>query len=153
MIDREPIESDYSIPDQTVPVKKEDWAETMLLAYREGRSDLAVCSRIGIQTKQFAAYYRTNERFRDLVDFGRQLAESYWENQARENLQNKNFNSSLYKAYMAKHYGWTTKQETTVTNKTEYDVERLRQEVVDMLPDLMKLVPSAVPPKQLGHGS
>jgi hypothetical protein len=115
----------------------------MVTLYAEGRSDLAVCKEIGLSKKRFNHYYDNNPSFRELVDYGRELAQAWWEDQSRINLQNKDFNANLYKTRMANAYGWHDKVQTDNKNvNAEMDLARLRQELVDRLPEVMKLIPA-----------
>lgn len=121
---------------------QKNWFETMLDQYKEGKSDLEVCKALGITRKQFQKYCE-DPRFKDIVDWGHDLAEAWWEEQSRINLQNKDFNTNLFKARMQKFYGWADKVDNANKNvNSEVDLKRLQEELAERLPELMKLVPS-----------
>lgn len=135
-------EDSFQIPEQDASISKDNWPDLMIALYREGRSDMAVCNKLGIQRRTFDKHYRDSEKFRDLVEYGRACAESWWEEEARANINNKNFNTGLFKAYMGKHYGWGSKNETTITTKTETDIDKLKLELSHLLPEMIKLIPT-----------
>jgi hypothetical protein len=115
----------------------------MLNLYKEGRSDLEVMKALGVTRRQWNQYLQRSEAFREMVEWGRELAEAWWEEQSRVNIHNKDFNTNLFKARMAKFYGWADKVEGNNKNvNTDVDIKRLQEELVDKLPDLLKLVPA-----------
>ena len=117
-----------------------DWPTIMVTLYAEGRSDLAVCKEIGLSKKRFNHYYDNNPSFRELVDYGRELAQAWWEDQSRTNLNNKEFNANLYKARMAKFYDWSDKVQTDNKNQnSELSLEMLKERFIET----MKLLPAA----------
>lgn len=62
-----------------------------------------------------------------MVDFGRTLGQAFWEKQARTNLGNKAFNTSLWAFYMKNKYGWADKTESVTLNEnTNMDLDTLR---------------------------
>jgi site-specific recombinase XerD len=121
----------------------QNWTTHMIDLFSEGRSDIEVIKALGITRKQFNSYYDRSQAFRDLVDWGRDLAEAWWVEQSRTNLGDKNFNTTLYKARMQKFYDWSDKVDTQNKNvNTEVDLKKLQQELADRLPEMMKLIPT-----------
>lgn len=127
-----------------------NWPQLVLDAYGEGKSDLAVCKILGISRKKFMDAYSRNNSFRELVDYGRELSEAWWEDKARENIGNKNFNTNLYKAYMQQKFDWSDKVDTKNANlNLETDVAKLKEELHSRL-ETLKLLPSE-PVKAIAH--
>lgn len=113
-----------------------NWAETMINLYREGRSDVEVRRELGVTKKQWENYMR-NQAFAEMVEWGRELAEAWWTEQSRVNLQNKDFNTTLFKARMARFYDWHDKVESKNNNTgVEADLKRLKGELNDKLKQL-----------------
>jgi len=134
-------EKDHGVP----------WTEVVADIYANGGSDLAVCKALGLSRKKFEAYIEKSDQFRDFIEQGREAAECWWVEKSRENLNNKDFNTQLYRTHMGHFYGYSDKSETkTETRTSEQDIAKLRQEIIDRLTD-MKLV-SSVEPKRIGSG-
>jgi hypothetical protein len=130
---------EYNITEQTAKINRENWPEVMLDLYSEGCSDSAVCSKMKILRRTFDKHYRDDARFRDLVDQGREYAMAWWEEQGRLNLTNKLFNANLYKLRMQKYYGYSSKVETT-SKTSDKDIEKLKQELLESLPTIQKMI-------------
>lgn len=132
-------------------ITSNNWPEIMLSLYEQGCSDNAVCAKMKILKRTFDKHYRDNEKFRDLVDQGRELSQAWWEEQSRVNLQNPAFNTALYKARMQNLGGWVSKVESKTTYK-DVDVEKLKQELAESLPSIMKIVHTHAPKQpQIAH--
>jgi hypothetical protein len=117
-------------------VDTKNWAQTMIELYREGRSDVEVRRELGVTKKQWDRYLQ-NQAFMEMVEWGRELAEAWWTEQSRINLQNKDFNTTLFKARMAKFYDWHEKVENKSTNNgVEADLKRLQDNLNDKLKEL-----------------
>jgi hypothetical protein len=123
----------------------------MMDAYSEGKSDLAVCKDLGVSKKQFDSYIARSEPFREAVEFGRELAQAWWEEQSRINLQNKDFNTALFKARMQKFYDWSDKVDQKNTNHTEGDINKLKEELALKMTDIKTYLPENVEVRVLEH--
>lgn len=91
------------------------------------------------------------------MEYGRTLSQAFWEKQARVNLANKQFNSSLYAFYMKNKFGWAEKVETQAQNenlntnlddlreKVTKEVERFIKKNSPELTDAKRLVAGLLP--------
>lgn len=106
------------------------WAEQLIELYKQGYSDSEVAAEMKITVKEYYTQINENAVFAKLVEFGRTLSMAFWEGQARKNLTNKSFNSSLYSFYMKNKYGWAEKVESKSENENlNTDLDGLRTQV------------------------
>lgn len=106
------------------------WAKELVDNYRQGYSDAEVAAAMNITIKQFYAQIAENPSFARLVEFGRTLSTAFWEGLARKNVDNRQFNTSLYSFYMKNKFSWADKVETNnVTENTNINLDELRNEI------------------------
>lgn len=134
---------------------KTDWVKKITDSYREGYSDVEVCRELGITNKQFNKLYSENDKFAEIVDFGRMLSHAWWMEKARKNLNDRTFNTSLYIIVMKNRYGWAEKIEAAALDATDaQSVKELKAKLEKELPKLMKsLNPELTDAKLLGEVS
>ena len=83
-----------------------------------------------VTIKEYYEQLANNKVFSQLVDFGRTLSQAFWEKQARRNLNNRQFNTSLWAFYMKNKYGWADKTESVNSNENiNTDLDSLRGQV------------------------
>ena len=94
-----------------------EWPAIMGEMYAEGASDTEIRSRLKMSRRLWDNLYNdaVSSSFKEVVDFGRELAKGWWLEQGRVNLTNKQFNAVLWHMNMKNRYGWSDK--TEVTNK------------------------------------
>jgi hypothetical protein len=120
-------------------MKNIDWVRTLSDKYNEGYSDVEICREVGITVKQFSKLYESNDKFAELVDFGRTLSHAWWMEKARKNLNERTFNTSLYVMVMKNRYGWAEKLEATAVDPNDaQSVKELRARLEKELPRLVK---------------
>lgn len=98
------------------------WEHTISQEYLSGASDVEIRAKLRI-TKKFWDILMSDPEtieFREIVDFGRMLSKAWWMGQARENLNERTFNSTLWYTYMKNMFGWS--ERTTTTTKTAEDM-------------------------------
>lgn len=106
------------------------WANEVIDLYTQGCSDAEVAASLRVPMKEFYSNIKDNPAFAQLVDYGRTLSLAYWEKQARLNITNKQFNSSLFAFYMKNKFGWADKTETITTGDSpEMNLDELRSKV------------------------
>lgn len=106
------------------------WAKELVSLYETGASDAEVAANLQITIKDF---YKEldNPVFSQLVEYGRTLSQAYWEKQARLNLNNKQFNTSLWAFWMKNKFGWADKTESiNLNDNTTTDLDTLRGQVM-----------------------
>ena len=116
-----------------------DWAKTLIALYSDGYSDAEVAAEMKVTIKEYYKQTAENIAFQKLVEFGRTLSMAFWEGQARKNLTNKTFNSSLYSFYMKNKFGWAEKVESKSENENvNTDLDSLRNQVMTEVAKLLK---------------
>ena len=114
----------------TTENETKSWAKELIENYRQGYSDAEVAAAMSITLREFYQQLAENPSFSKLVEFGRTLSTAFWEGLARKNVNNKNFNTSLYNFYMKNKHGWADKVETSSTNEnTNINQDALREEI------------------------
>jgi len=120
-----------------------DWVKVLTDSYKEGFSDVEVCRELRITMKQFTSMYDKNDKFAELVDFGRMLSHAWWMEKARKNLNMRDFNTSLYIMVMKNRYGWAEKLEASQVDSS--DIQSVRELRARLEKELPKLVKSLTP--------
>lgn len=116
-----------------------DWLKIVTEAYQEGYSDVEVCRELRITLKQFSKLYTDNDKFAELIDFGRMLSHAWWMEKARRNLNDRAFNTSLYVMVMKNRYGWAEKLEAVAVDPNDaQSIKELRARLEKELPKLVK---------------
>jgi hypothetical protein len=93
-----------------------NWSQQIIDLYTKGGSDAEVAAFMRVTIKAFYKNMDDNQAFKELVEFGRTLSQSWWESQFRKNVNNKNFNSTLLTFYMKNKHGWADKMDTSSTS-------------------------------------
>jgi hypothetical protein len=122
--------------DQVVSTK--DWAKKIIDMYEAGASDAEVAASRRITLQEYYDQMNDNAAFAKLVQFGRTLAQAFWEGQFRKNLSNKQFNTSLLAFYMKNKYGWADKTENVNSDTGSTDVDALRAQVTKQVAKFLK---------------
>lgn len=107
-----------------------DWAKQLIALYSDGCSDVEVAAELKITIKEYYKTVQENPTFGKLVEYGRTLSQAFWEGQARKNLNNKTFNTSLWSFFMKNKFGWAEKSEAISQNENlNTNLDSLRQQV------------------------
>lgn len=122
-----------------MPNTTHSWAMNIIEYYKQGYSDAEVAAEMSIPMREFNTMLTDNPTFAKLVDFGRTLSLAWWESQARKNINNKNFNYSVWALTMKNKFGWADKVETSNNNEnTNYSLDELRSQIDKKLKKLAK---------------
>jgi 5-methylcytosine-specific restriction endonuclease McrA len=81
----------------------------------EGCSIAEVCTIIGISRDTLYKWKDKYPLFSDTIKRGEELSEAWWLANGRTNLENRDFNATLYYMNMKNRHGWSDKQETKET--------------------------------------
>lgn len=119
---------------------EKDWIDTMLELYAEGRSDIEVIRSLKLTRRYFEDMLATSPKFKEIVDQGREYSESWWYEQGRTNLRNKEFVTELWKFNMANRHGWATKSEAKRESVEAVNIDKLRQELKDKFPEMAAML-------------
>lgn len=101
---------------------EEEFCEMVIKFMAEGRTLKDAATMCGIKWRTFAEWIEEgNERYipqlAEAVEFGKQLSELWWNETARLNLSNKNFNATLFMMNMSNRFGWTRRIDGNVELK------------------------------------
>ncbi|UFK09588.1 DNA-packaging protein small subunit [Xanthomonas phage DES1] len=115
------------------------WARKVYDMYAEGAGDAEVAAELKLTLKQFYQQISDNDKFATLIEFGRTMSQAWWERNARKNINNKQFNTSLWSFYMKNKHGWADKIESTgTTDPLNNNLDQLKQEVEARLAKYLK---------------
>lgn len=118
---------------------KSGWLQKVLDVYSNGGSDIEVCAELRCTMEKFMELYNTNDAFKQTIDLGRILSKAWWYRQGRENLTNRNYNSSLYNFQMKNRFGWSEKGEATPgISEEDLDLDSARTKAVAIMEKLTK---------------
>ena len=115
------------------------WIETLLKTYEEGGSDIEVCKALKVTLKKFNEKYNENQKFADLVDYGRLISHAWWLEQARFAIKDKSFNTPMWAFVMKNRFGWADKTEAIERLPDAMaNVDSLKAKLIEMLPGVIK---------------
>lgn len=115
-----------------------------LSLYGEGASDVEICKLFQITQAKFDRMYTEVQQFAAVIDYGRTISKAWWYSQARQNIKNKEFNSSLFNFAMKNLHGWADKVESSTKDEGDKSVDKLRTEFFALVKHLEKTDPSLV---------
>lgn len=103
------------------PDHYEEWmCEKVIELMAEGASKTEVAARLGLGSKQMLYdYCKKYPQFQDAVKKGELLSEAHWEKEARINLYNREFNSTLWYMNMKNRFKWSDRTDNTHTFTTQ----------------------------------
>ena len=131
---------------------KEFTAKEVIDLYKQGYTNVEVAEYLELTKRQFAQMCQTNPQFRELVERGNDIAEAWNMRQGRTNLENKDFNTVLYKARMGHLYGWADKIDQN-TKQLSVNAEVTKEELVKRLQAYMpELLPKAIEGEVTNNG-
>ena len=96
---------------------KPEMCDTVIELMREGASLVEVYAALDIDDDTLYDWCKEDSprfkpEFSDAVKMGRRLSHAWWERHGRQQLDNKEFNSTLWYMNMRNRHGWKDRQET-----------------------------------------
>jgi hypothetical protein len=79
----------------------------------EGRTKLSVACKLDISLNCLYEWTERHSDFSEAIKKGEALSRDWWEDHARENLHNPEFNNTLWYMSMKNRHGYADKQHTT----------------------------------------
>ncbi len=122
---------------------QERWTPDKIIAlYSEGYEDIEVIRAMGTTSKKFYKAYASDPVFREVVDMGRDYALAWNVEQSRVKLNDKDFNTGLFRARMENLHGWSNKVENKNANiNADIPTEEVLQRLGALLPSVGHLLP------------
>lgn len=109
--------------------------------YHKGGHDIEVCKALKLKYKEFTKLYDNDADFAELIDLGRLYARAWWYEQGRINVDNKNFNTTLWAFQMKNLHGWAEKSESLVTDTGEpKDLKEAKAQLEKAFPGIARLL-------------
>ena len=112
----------------------------------EGKTPKELVKEVGVSLATMKRWVSTYPDFAAAWGIGMELNEAWWDKLGRENLENKDFNNSLYSMFRANLHGWSKKktEEVIETKRAELRVDLGRLELED-LESLKEVIARAIP--------
>lgn len=82
---------------------------------KEGASIEEIGLELNIGTSTVYKYMEEFPEFMDAIKKGREFSKGWWLKQGRKNLWDKEFSPTLFYMNMKNRFGWSDKQENTIT--------------------------------------
>jgi hypothetical protein len=99
-------------PKKTLNDLPKDWKEKCFNMYKKGYSTCEIVSEIfGISYHTFLNFKKNNKEFLQSIKELESFSKSWWMKKGRENVDNKDFNATLWYMNMKNRFGWKDKQE------------------------------------------
>lgn len=90
-----------------------EMCERIIELMREGASQNEVAADLGISHDTIAEWKKSIPEFSESINIGTRLSEAWWERHGRKQLENRDFNSTLWYMNMKNRFGWRDKSENT----------------------------------------
>lgn len=97
---------------------------------REGYSIVEIAYELNVHRDTIYQWMKVHSEFSDIIKKGKDHSEAWWTLQGKNNIHNKEFNSTLWYMNMKNRHGWKDKSETThdVTVREEVkDIQEIRK--------------------------
>lgn len=99
-------------PPKTTEDLPANWREIVLGMSVEGKSDVQIRAALcGTSINLWQALKKRDQEFGSILEQGKVLCESWWQNQAHDNLKSRSFNCVLWYMNMKNRFGWKDKSE------------------------------------------
>ena len=125
------------------------------ILFFNGGSIIEACHELGIVKQTFYNWYEKYDDFKEVVDFGKIAAESWWIQKGRDNVDNKRFNHALWLLMMVNRFKWHSAYAKREEKKEIINEHRIEvKNTVDVDSILKKAISKGIdqlgdPPKQV----
>jgi len=132
------ISGSWKDPDRKKKIIWKGKEEEILKAYKEGKSDSYICCYvIGCTSRWMYKLIEIDSEFAELIEHGKELSKCWWDDQGRNGMRTRGFNSSLYSLFMVNRFGWNnTKGEVKTDSKVTLEspvLNKLTDGLIDKL--------------------
>lgn len=131
MEDKKPV----GRPKEGLDSLPKDWYIHVIELYREGGSDSEVWAMIWDWRGSFSndlweRWMRDEPEFSETIKGGRKLAECWWQQNGRTNLQNKDFSYTGWYMQMKNRFGWADSTKTDITTNGDNINNSIQVEII-----------------------
>ena len=85
----------------------EGWQAKVIELANEGALLKEITTQIGVKTHYLHSQFNTRfDEYREVFEEAHDICEAWWTRDGRKNLQNKNYNNSLWKFVMGCKFNW-----------------------------------------------
>ena len=118
-----------------------EWVKIVSALYEKGASDTEVRTELRMTKALWDSLYNdpVSSSFKEVVDFGRELAKGWWLKQGRVSLKDRAFNANLWHMNMKNRFGWSDKTTADVKQATDMSQEELEEAAKAAVAKLRKL--------------
>ena len=121
-------------PQKTTKDFPEGWEEHITELSNEGASITEIACYLEISKNTLKALTDRDDKFLTAIKKCKQLCETWWEKKGRKNMENKDFNSTLWYMNMRNRFGWADKVQTENKNESTLNVT-VSKDLDDLLSD------------------
>ena len=121
-------------PQKTTKDFPEGWEEHIIELSNEGASITEIACYLEISKNTLKALTDRDDKFLTAIKKCKQLCETWWEKKGRKNMENKDFNSTLWYMNMRNRFGWADKVQTENKNESTLNVT-VSKDLDDLLSD------------------
>lgn len=114
-------------PKKTTNDFPEGWEKHIIDLSNEGASITEIVSYLEISKNTLVVMTERNDQFLTTIKKCKQLCETWWEKKGRKNMENKDFNSTLWYMNMRNRFGWA--------DKVKQDVNTVHLDVTELMTD------------------
>ena len=118
---------DVGRPQKTIKDFPEGWEKHIIELSNEGASITEIVSYLEISKNTLVAMTERNDEFLITIKKCKQLCETWWEKKGRKNMENKDFNATLWYMNMRNRFGWA--------DKVKQDVNTVNLDVTELMTD------------------
>lgn len=136
--------------------QKKFTASKIIDLFKQGYTDEEVADELDVTMKEWNRMCERNPTFREVVERGREAAYAWNLRQSRQKLDDKDFNTTLFKIRMQNLHGWSDKTETANKNMSlnaDVSKEELLKRLQSFGPELAKLGIEVKAPLVIEHNS
>lgn len=89
------------------------FCDKVIELFRDGSSIAEIAYELDVAKSTIYEWIDKNEEFSNAMKKGKDISEGWWCKKGRVNIDNKDFNSTLWYMNMKNRFGWSDKQEST----------------------------------------
>jgi hypothetical protein len=132
---------------------EESWVDKLVRLYEEGADDTEVCKSLKLSYNEFDKRYKSDELFRELVDYGRLAARAWWLELGRRGAKDGKINFSVWYAVMKNRFGWTDRSEVRTGEGPKPINQMSQDEIISELVQRRDVLSKVLSPRNVALAS